>query len=92
MSALFMSLSIFSYFYPRYFCIFAGGIAVALLTAGENALAMWIGIVIAVFTLITGLLTTWDIAKLQKQLQWRVLTEECDDKTEYPDVTGVLKK
>ena len=75
-----------------YICIFVGGIAVAIMTAGENALVMWVGIGIAALTLVAGLLTTWDISRLQKQLTWCVFTEECEDKTEYPDSKDVFKK
>lgn len=59
-----------------YLCIFAGGVAVAILYANENAIVMWIGIAIAVFTLLTGLLTTRDIEKLKKKSKKAVYVGE----------------
>ena len=50
-----------------YLCIFAGGVVVAILSANQNAVVMWLGIVIALFSLLVGLLTTRDIDQLQKK-------------------------
>ncbi len=59
-----------------YFCIFVGGVVVAVLSANDNPVVMWVGIIIAVFTLITGLLTTRDIDKLQQKAKHAVYLGE----------------
>ena len=52
-----------------YLCIFAAGVVVAILSANNSQIVMWLGIVIAGFTLWAGLLTTRDIADLQKKAE-----------------------
>lgn len=59
-----------------YLCIFAGSIVIAILSVNQNAIVMWLGIVIALFTLLVGLLTTRDIDKLQKKARKAVYVGE----------------
>lgn len=53
------------------------GIAVAILSANQSCVVMCLGIIIALFTLIVGLLTTRDIDQLQKRANNAVYLGEC---------------
>ena len=60
-----------------YICIFAAGVVVAILSGNDNVIVMWLGIVIALFSLSVGLLTVRDIEKLKKQAENAVYFGEC---------------
>ena len=75
-----------------YFIICAAGIAVAIMSVNQCELVMWLGIVIALFTMIVGLLTTRDIDKLQKSAKTTVHYKECEPFKEFADVEEVIKQ
>ena len=75
-----------------YFFIFAGGVAVAILSANDNPVVMWLGIVIALFSLLAGLLTTRDIDKLQKKAKNAVYLGETIGRVPSIDTTALKEQ
>ena len=75
-----------------YLCIFAAGVVVAILSANNSQFVMWLGILIAVFTLLAGLLTTKDIADLQKKAENAVYVGETIGTVPDIDIIALKEK
>ena len=75
-----------------YFFILAGSVAVAILPATDNPIVMWLGIVIALFSLLAGLLTTRDIDKLQKKAKNAVYFGEIIGRVPNVDTTALKEQ
>ena len=74
-----------------YICIFVAGVVVAILSANDSVIVMWLGIVIALFSLLAGLLTVRDIERLKKLAENAAYFGDCIGTV--PDIdSDVLKK
>lgn len=74
-----------------YILIFVSGVAVAILSANDNLLVMWLGVVIALLSLFVGLQTIRDIDRLQKKAKKAVYIGETVGRVPSID-TNLLKE